>query len=52
MPPSLREWLPGDHLAWFVIETIAGLDLSALYGAYRPDGHGRAAYEPAMRCRC
>ena len=51
MPPSLREWLPGDHLAWFVIETIAGLDLSALYGAYRPDGHGRAAYEPAMMGR-
>jgi transposase len=48
MPPSLREWLPGDHLAWFVIETVAGLDLAAFYGVYRPDGHGRAAYEPAM----
>jgi hypothetical protein len=31
-----------------VIETVAGLDLSALYGSYRSDGHGRAAYEPAM----
>jgi transposase len=48
MPPSLREWLAEDHLGWFVIETVAGLDLSALYGAYRSDGHGRAAYEPAM----
>ena len=48
MPPSLREWLPGDHLAWFVIETVAGLDLAAFYAAYRPDGHGRAAYEPAV----
>jgi transposase len=48
MPPSLRDWLPGDHLAWFVIETVAGLDLAALYGAYRSDGHGRAAHEPAM----
>jgi transposase len=48
MPPSLREWLPGDHLAWFVIETVASLDLSALYRSYRPDGHGRAAHEPAM----
>ena len=46
MPPSLRDWLAEDHLAWFVIETVAGLDLGALYGAYRPDGHGRAAYEP------
>src|SRR4029077_14740715 len=48
MPPSLREWLPGDHLAWFVIETVAGLDLAAFYAAYRSDGHGRAAYEPAV----
>jgi hypothetical protein len=48
MPPSLREWLPSDHLAWFVIETVAGLDLESFYGAYRPDGHGRAAYEPGM----
>jgi transposase len=48
MPPSLRDWLPSDHLAWFVIQTVGGLDLEAFYAAYRPDGHGRAAYEPAM----
>ena len=27
LPPSLREWLPEDHLAWFVIEAVAELDL-------------------------
>jgi transposase len=48
MPPSLRDWLPGDHLAWFVIEAVGRLDLSAFYAAYREDGHGRAAYEPSM----
>jgi transposase len=48
MPPSLRDWLPGDHLAWFVIEAVGRLDLSAFYAAYRADGHGRAAYEPSM----
>ena len=48
MPPSLREWLPEDHLAWFVIETVEGMDLDAFYAAYRADGHGRAAYEPSM----
>jgi transposase len=48
MPPSLRDWLPEDHLAWFVIETVGGLDLGAFYSAYRADGHGRAAYDPAM----
>jgi hypothetical protein len=24
------------------------MDLSAFYAAYRPDGHGRAAYEPSL----
>ena len=48
LPPSLREWLPEGHLAWFVIEAVAQLDLSAFYSAYRIDGHGRAAHEPAM----
>jgi transposase len=48
MPPSLRDWLPADHLAWFVIETVGRLDLDAFYALYRADGHGRAAYDPAM----
>jgi transposase len=48
MPPSLRDWLPEDHLAWFVIETVGRLDLERFYVAYRADGHGRAAYEPSM----
>jgi len=48
LPPSLREWLPEDHLAWFVLATVEEMDLSAFYGAYRGDGHGRAAREPAM----
>src|ERR671911_440579 len=48
LPPSLREWLPGDHLAWLVLEAVGELDLSSLYRAYRDDGHGRAALDPAM----
>jgi hypothetical protein len=48
MPPSLRDWLPEDHLAWFMIETVGRLDLEPFYAAYRVDGHGRAAYEPSM----
>ena len=47
LPPDVREWLPADHLAWFVIDAAAGMDLSAFYAVYRADGHGRAAYEPA-----
>jgi len=48
MPPSLREWLPQNHLAWFVLEAVEQMDLTAFYAAYRADGHGRAAHEPAM----
>src|SRR4051812_10650367 len=48
LPPSLRDWLPEGHLAWFVIDAVAQLDLSAFYAAYRADGHGRPAHDPAM----
>jgi transposase len=48
LAPDVREWLPADHLAWFVIDAVAEMDLSAFYGAYRADGHGRAAYEPSL----
>jgi transposase len=48
LPPSLRDWLADDHLAWFVLELVDELDLGAFYGAYRHDGHGRAAHDPAM----
>jgi transposase len=48
MPPSLREWLPEDHLAWLVIDAVAEMDLDEFYADYRADGHGRAAYEPSM----
>jgi transposase len=48
LPPDLRDWLAADHLAWFVIDAVKGMDLSALYAAYRADGHGRAAYDPSV----
>src|ERR1017187_8060176 len=48
LPPDVRDWLASDHLAWFVIDAVAQMDLQAFYGAYRADGHGRAAYEPSM----
>jgi transposase len=48
MPPSVREWLPAGHLAWFVLEVVERLDLGAFYGEYRADGSGRPAHDPAM----
>jgi transposase len=48
MAPSLRDWVAQDHLAWTVLAAVEEMDLSAFYGAYRADGHGRPAYDPSM----
>ncbi|MCW7073466.1 MAG: IS1182 family transposase [Methanophagales archaeon] len=48
LPPSLDDWLPQDHLARFISETVDQMDLSALITAYRANGQGSAAYHPAM----
>ena len=48
LPPDLREWLPEDHLAWFVLDTIDVLGLDAFYAYYRADGRGRPAHDPQM----
>src|SRR3954447_2491389 len=48
LPPSLREWLPAGHLAWFVIDAVDRLDLTAFYAAYRLDGHGRGGHQAAV----
>ena len=48
LPPSLREWLPERHLAWFVLDAVAEMELAAFYAGYREDGWGRAAHDPAM----
>jgi len=48
LPPDVRDWLPADHLAWFMLDVVDQLDLGPFLKAYRADGHGRAAYEPRM----
>jgi transposase len=48
LPPDVRDWLPANHLAWFVLDVVDQLDLGPFLKAYRADGHGRAAYAPRM----
>jgi transposase len=48
LAPDMRDWLPADHLAWFVIDVVDQLDLQGFHRAYRADGHGRPAYDPAI----
>ena len=48
LPPSLRDWLPADDLAWFVLDAVDQFDLRAIEANYRADGWGRPAHDPAM----
>jgi transposase len=48
LPPSLTDWLPGDHLAWFVLDAVEQIDLSEFYKKYRTDGVGNSAFHPSI----
>ena len=48
MPPSLADWLPEEHFVWTVLGAVEQMDLRGFYGAYRANGQGRAAYDPAV----
>ena len=48
LPPDVRDWLPPDHLVWFVIDVLDQLDVSAFESRARLGGAGRAPYEPRM----
>src|SRR5919106_4493989 len=48
LPPSLREWLPEDHLAFFVSDLIDQLDLSAITTVYEDEERGYTPYHPVM----
>jgi transposase len=46
LPPDPRDWLPANHLAWFILDVVDQLDLEPFLRAYRADGHGHPAYDP------
>jgi transposase len=48
LPPSLRDWLPEDHLAHFVSDLIDHLDLSAITTVYAAEDRGYPPYHPVM----
>jgi transposase len=50
MPADPRQWLPGRHLAWSVLEQVGEMDLPAFENAYRGDGQGGRPYDPAVMC--
>lgn len=49
MPPSMREWLPADHLVWFVLDVVSELDITAIEAAVQEkDARGQRPYDPRM----
>jgi transposase len=48
LPPSLRDWLPEDHLAYFVSDVVDQLDLSAIESVYEEEERGQPPYHPRM----
>ena len=51
LPPSLRDWLPDGHLAYFISDTVDQFDLSEIVRTYRAEGKGNVAYHPALMCK-
>ena len=48
LPPSPSDWLPENHLAYFISDTLDQLDGSALHLRYEGDGRRRQPYHPEM----
>jgi transposase len=48
LPPSLRDWLPEDHLVYFVGDVVDQLDLSKIESVYERDDRGQPPYNPQM----
>jgi transposase len=48
LPPSLRDWLPEDHLVYFVSDVVDALDLSAITAVYEDEERGYPPYHPVM----
>lgn len=48
LPPSMREWLPEGHLAYFISDTVDSLDLSALHARYERGGPRNQPFDPGM----
>lgn len=46
LPPALRDWLPADHLVFYVMDLVGELDLSEIYQSYDGSKGGRPPYNP------
>lgn len=48
LPPDMRQWLPEDDLAYFIMDVVNELDLSAIYQSYDSSKGGQPPFAPKM----
>jgi transposase len=48
LPPSLRDWLPENHLVYFVSDVVDQLDLSKIHAHYEDENRGQPPYDPRL----
>src|ERR1017187_71695 len=48
LPASLTDWLPEDHLAYFISDSVDALGLDSFYARYEGDGRRRQPFDPHM----
>ena len=48
LPPSLGQWLPEGHLAYFVSDVVDQLDLTPMHAEYGEERRGQPPYDPRM----
>jgi transposase len=47
-PPSPQDWLPEDDLVYFLIDTVAAIDLSSIFAHYERESRGQPPFHPRM----
>ena len=48
LPPDLRDWVPAEHLVWFVSDLVDELDLTAIEAYYEGETRGQPPYHPRL----
>jgi transposase len=48
LPPDMKQWLPEDHLVYFVMDVVGQLDLGGIYACYDSSKGGQPPFDPRM----
>ena len=48
LPAALQEWLPPDHMVYFISDVVEELDLSVIMARYEGEERGGPPYHPRM----